>query len=182
MPSAAELLRRFIDQAARASEWSVEGLTDDEYFWEPAPDCWTIHRTDDGWRIDDRPQPPKVTTIAWRLVHMASCSAVYQSHTFGDRSMAWNEAPVPGDAMSAAAWLREANARFEAGLRDVTDDDLNELRPTHWGKQLPIWQLGASVAVDLVHHAGEIGVLRDLKRGGVRDEPYPEHHQDGREL
>ena len=22
----------------------LEGLTDDEYFWEPVRDCWTLHR------------------------------------------------------------------------------------------------------------------------------------------
>ena len=21
----------------------LEGLTDDEYFWQPVPDCWTVH-------------------------------------------------------------------------------------------------------------------------------------------
>ena len=22
----------------------LEGLTDEEYFWQPVPDCWTVHR------------------------------------------------------------------------------------------------------------------------------------------
>ena len=21
----------------------LDGLTDDEYFWQPVPDCWTVH-------------------------------------------------------------------------------------------------------------------------------------------
>ena len=46
------------------------GLSDDEYFWEPVPGCWTLHR--DG-RIDfasPPPQPEPVTTIAWRFAHV----------------------------------------------------------------------------------------------------------------
>ena len=25
----------------------LDGLTDDEYFWEPAPGCWSVRRRDD---------------------------------------------------------------------------------------------------------------------------------------
>jgi hypothetical protein len=52
----------------------LRGLTDDEYFWEPVPDCWSIRQTPDGtWGIDwawPTPDPPPVTTIAWRLAHI----------------------------------------------------------------------------------------------------------------
>ena len=26
----------------------LEGLTDDEYFWEPVPNCWTVRTAEDG--------------------------------------------------------------------------------------------------------------------------------------
>ena len=45
----------------------LAGLTDDEYFWEPVPGCWTIRRADSGdYRADhaDQPGTPPVTTIA----------------------------------------------------------------------------------------------------------------------
>src|SRR5918997_1403799 len=52
----------------------LRGLTDDEYFWEPVPGCWSVRRRDDGtWSMDwewPTPTPPPVTTIAWRLAHM----------------------------------------------------------------------------------------------------------------
>ena len=48
----------------------LDGLTDDEYFWQPVPDCWTLHpdgSIDFAYRP---PQPVPFTTIAWRLAHV----------------------------------------------------------------------------------------------------------------
>ena len=57
-----------------------EGLTDDEYFWEPAQPAWNVRpRTGEGqpgtgpFTVDfayPEPDPPPVTTIAWRLAHI----------------------------------------------------------------------------------------------------------------
>src|SRR5438094_144582 len=55
----------------------LEGMTDEEYFWEPAPDCWTIRRNGDGTFRGDGglifEATPPVTTIAWRLSHIVDC-------------------------------------------------------------------------------------------------------------
>jgi hypothetical protein len=49
----------------------LAGLSDDEYFWEPLPGCWSVRQSGDGrWRIDGdggggpAPDPVPVTTIA----------------------------------------------------------------------------------------------------------------------
>jgi len=57
-----------------------EGLTDDEYLWEPAQPAWNVRpRTGEGqpgtgpFTVDfayPEPDPPPVTTIAWRLAHI----------------------------------------------------------------------------------------------------------------
>ena len=51
----------------------LQGLTDDEYFWEPVPGCWTVTRDDEGWAATNDPEadPAPFTTIAWRLWHKA---------------------------------------------------------------------------------------------------------------
>src|SRR5690349_5344942 len=51
----------------------LDGLTDDEYLWEPVPGCWSVRRRGAGWfveRTHPAPTPPPVTTIAWRLAHL----------------------------------------------------------------------------------------------------------------
>src|SRR4051794_27161378 len=59
----------------------LDGLTDEQYFWEPVPDCWSIRPRGDRadapgtgeFTIDwafPAPDPAPVTTIAWRLAHI----------------------------------------------------------------------------------------------------------------
>src|SRR5512141_3068396 len=49
----------------------LDGLTDAEYFWEPAVNCWSIRRREDGSFCCDcapaEPSPPPVTILACRL-------------------------------------------------------------------------------------------------------------------
>ena len=48
----------------------LDGLTDDEYFWEPVPDCWTVHSDGGVDFVYPEPTPTPFTTIAWRLAHV----------------------------------------------------------------------------------------------------------------
>jgi hypothetical protein len=61
----------------------LDGLSDAEYFWEPAPDSWSIRPRgrshapiqagSGAFTIDfavPEPDPAPVTTIAWRLGHV----------------------------------------------------------------------------------------------------------------
>jgi hypothetical protein len=49
----------------------LSGLTDEEYFWPPVPDCWTLRARDGVFTMDRDPRDPEpVTTIAWRLAHL----------------------------------------------------------------------------------------------------------------
>ena len=61
----------------------LDGLTDEEYLWEPTPGAWNVHRRGEGstemqggtgpMTIDwayPVPEPTPVTTIAWRLAHI----------------------------------------------------------------------------------------------------------------
>ena len=65
----------------------VTGLSDEEYLWEPAEDCWTIHDAGDGLVTYDLkwppPKRPPLTTIAWRMCHIGiGCFAVRTSEYF----------------------------------------------------------------------------------------------------
>jgi len=74
----------------------LQGLTDDEYLWEPVDGAWSLRRDDDGIvRLEqtpvDPPVPP-VTTIAWRAVHLGR-------DVWGRRARAiFGPTPAPADA------------------------------------------------------------------------------------
>src|SRR5215813_6958826 len=74
----------------------LDGLTDEEYFWQPVPDCWTLSRRGRssapislgaGEFTWDYAEPPHesepVTTIAWRLAHLIVCFASTNGKHFG---------------------------------------------------------------------------------------------------
>ena len=71
----------------------LNGLTDDEYFWQPVPGCWTVSRRGQSKAPDsfgegeftmDYVRGPQdrepVTTIAWRLGHLTVLFAATNVH------------------------------------------------------------------------------------------------------
>src|SRR5439155_4170879 len=73
----------------------LDGLTDDEYFWEPVDGCWTVSRRGRSsapmsygsgaftWDYGECQDPEPVTTIAWRLGHLIVSFAESNAKRFG---------------------------------------------------------------------------------------------------
>ena len=120
-----------LDQAAR--HWTnqlrprFEGLTDEEYFWEPTPGAWNVHPRGQGTTeiqggsgeltIDfayPEPVPAPFTTIAWRLAHIivGVLGARVHSH-FGGPAVDYLSFDYAGTADEALAQLDEALRRLD---------------------------------------------------------------------
>ena len=171
MPSAADLLRRqWTSSCARLGE-RLEGLTEDEYRWEPVPGCWNVRPdpgSPSGWTVDYpagvHPVPPPLTTIAWRLLHISDGNSIYWEHAFGPRVRSFADLPPHGDAAGALAYLEESQRPVTATLAEVDDAQLDVLRPTHLGVEWPAHRVLALLVDEQVHHGAEVAVLRDLYR------------------
>ena len=165
---AVEILAAQMDEVWARFRGRLEGLEDNEFFWEPVPGCWTIHQAEYGrWWVDyetPAPEPPPLTTIAWRLVHVASCKVMYHEHAFGEGKLTWDDLTFPGTAAGAIAWLEEGHACLRAVLDTLSDADLDVSRATNWGEQWPTWRILWAMIDHDAHHGAEIGVLRDLYR------------------
>ncbi len=112
-------------------------------------------------------------TIGWRLLHLAVWTDIYREWTFTDRRPKAEEYDYPGNATDAVAWLEGANDAFANEVHSMSEDDIDSLRPTHYGKQRSAGDLIWDIAIEHTHHGAEIGVLRDLIRGRARDDWYP---------
>jgi hypothetical protein len=166
------------DEVWRRTRARLEGLTDAEYFWEPAPGCWSIRRRADGaWTADDplpRPDPEPFTTISWRLWHLVD---MYGE----DRAPRWLDLPPqgraigrddpegapPATAAAAVALLERAHERWDAHLHLADDDRLaqpvgNVAGPGFAGASRAAYVL--HMLDEFVHHGAEIALLRDLWR------------------
>ncbi|AUS77421.1 hypothetical protein C1701_02475 [Actinoalloteichus sp. AHMU CJ021] len=150
---------------------TLDGLTDEEFHWEPVPGCWTVRVGEDGAPMIDwqwpAPEPPPFTTIAWRLAHIAiPVLGLRASNHFGDGSLTLENAPWPMTAEEGVGLLREQYRAWRDGVAAL--DDAALLRPV--GPAEGPWaEHGMATLVlhinrEVIHHGAEIAVLRDLYR------------------
>lgn len=164
----------------------LDGLTDEEYFWEPVRGCWSIRRRGQsaapvavgaGEFVFEfaypAPDPAPVTTIAWRLalIIVGSFAARNGSHfggpALGDHeSQCWRNFTYAGTAERALEQLDETYAGWIAGVRGLGAEGL--ARPCGpaedpFGDE-PMAQLVLHINREVIHHGAEIALLRDLYR------------------
>jgi hypothetical protein len=168
MGRAVELLGREMAEAYELIRTRVDGLTNDEFWWEPVPGCWTVRRGEgERWAADYEipdPAPSPFTTIAWRLVHVAECKLMYHEYAFGDARLIWPDLDSPHTAAAAVRALEDGQALLVRDLESLDDADLDRPRMTNWGEEWPAWRIFWTMIHHDVHHGGEIGVVRDLYR------------------
>jgi uncharacterized damage-inducible protein DinB len=148
----------------------LEGLTDEEYLWEPVSGSWSLRPGPDGaWTWDfawSEPDPPPVTTLAWRLAHITVNDDRFRPWLGLARHRSRPQRTLPSTAGAALEAAEATKAERHEDLMDVTDADL-------WDKIGPIggpyadstrvsWVL--HVLDEAIHHGAEIALLRDLYR------------------
>ena len=156
----------------------LSGLTDDEYFWEPVPDCWTVRRRGTGSASADsnageftmdfdetRREREPVTTIAWRLAHLVVGLAETSGTHFGGPPADMTTFAFAGTADEALQQLDETHERWVEGVRSLGGAGLarpqGPTQPPEFA-DAPMARLVLYTHVEVVHHGAEICLLRDL--------------------
>jgi DinB superfamily len=162
----------------------LEGLTDEEYFWEPVDGCWSLRPAGDGrWQMDRPEQPTRTgafTTIAWRMTHISVevFESRYRAFFGGEGPDMWApgqrivaSGELPGSAAAAIAYLESAYTRWRDAIAGLSEQEL----------LAPLGAKGATFAEDpmaglvlhlnreTMHHGGEICLLRDLYRDTAKE-------------
>jgi hypothetical protein len=156
----------------------LEGLTDDEYRWEPVPGCWSVRpraastapiTAGAGDSVIEfaypPPDPEPVTTIAWRIGHLivGVFGARNASH-FGGPPMDYDTFDHPLTAADALDALDAGHARWSAAVRGLDADGLARLCGPAEGPyaEEPLATLVLHINREVIHHGAEIALLRDL--------------------
>ena len=166
----------------------LDGLTDDEFLWEPVPG-WSLRKRDDarspmaagaGETVADfeypEPDPAPFTTIAWRMAHMSI-------GVFGQRAA--NHFGVPGsveyhttdwalDAAGGLALLDHQYGAWIGGVRSLGRVGLDRQCGSYEGPfaEYSMAALVLHISREAIHHGSELCLLRDLYRathGGQDD-------------
>ena len=165
----------------------LDGLGDDEYRWEPVAGMASLRRRDEvrpgftaagaGEWVVEHPDPhdelPAMTTIAWRLAHIAvdifgrRASSHFGDGSFGRDAVEWRPAAAFGLAL-----LDEQHDLWVDGVRKLAPDDLG--RPVGPAEgpfaEHPFAALVLHITREAVHHGAETLVLRDLYRNRATPE------------
>jgi DinB superfamily len=163
----------------------LDGLTDEEYLWEPVPGCWSLRErgtptetTTVGtgqYRCEfvyPEPENPPVTTIAWRLAHViVGVFGERNASHFGGPPASWRDFSYAGTASEALAQLDDAYATWIKAVRGLGPDGL--IRPCGPAEgpyaDSPLAELVLHINREALHHGAEIALLRDLYRAKGHD-------------
>jgi hypothetical protein len=147
----------------------LDGLTDEEYFWEPVPGMWSIRPAGNGRFTADyaypEPSPAPATTIAWLLAHViVGCLGARAASHFGAPPAEYETWPYAGTADEALKQLDTVYAAWSTGVRGLSASDLD--RPAgpaegEWADS-PMSDLVLHINREVIHHGAEMARLRDL--------------------
>jgi DinB superfamily len=156
----------------------LEGLTDDEYFWEPVPGCWSVRprgtgtapvQAGSGAMVIDfampQPEPSPFTTIAWRLGHViVGVLAMRNAAHFGRAPADYQSFEYATTADEALAQLDAEYATWQAGVESLGEAGL--ARPCGDAEgpyaERSLAALVLHINREVTHHLSEVSLLRDL--------------------
>lgn len=146
----------------------LDGLTDDEYFWSPVPDAWSVRPGGDSAlrmdRVGPGPDPAAFTTIAWRLGHViVDVLAARNAAHFGAPPASYETWEYAASARTALDQLDAQVDVWLAGVRGLGNAGL----PVPLGAKepyphAPMADLVLHIHRELIHHLSEVCLLRDL--------------------
>lgn len=157
----------------------LDGLTDAEYLWEPVADSWTLRPTGDpaasplakgggDLAIDfayPEPEPPPVTTIAWRLGHIIVGVFGARAHShFGGPPADYDSWVYAATADEALTQLDSTYASWMDGVKGLSAEALEApVGPAEgpWAES-PMVDLVLHINREAIHHMAEVALLRDL--------------------
>jgi hypothetical protein len=149
----------------------LAGLTDDEYLWEPAPTVLTVRMkegvpTPDQLGMDPTGDVNPPRTLAWSVGHLASGTCERADYLVGDHRLQPGDLTWPMTAAEGVDFLRDGLSRWRSGVAQMSDADLDTVGrsafPRGLDPDLPLIEVVWWVNKELIYHASEIWLVRDL--------------------
>lgn len=160
----------------------LDGLTDDEYFWEPVPGAWSLRPRGTAvtsmaagagdmvidWAYPE-PSPAPFTTIAWRLGHViVGVLGMRSAAHFGRHTVDYASFSYAPTAAGALDQLQAELGIWLEGVRSLGEQGLDRPCGPAEGAfaDAPFAMLVLHINRELIHHLAEVSLLRDLYAHG----------------
>lgn len=115
-----------------------------------------------------------MTTIAWRLGHLIVGLGEMNGIYFGGAPTSVSTFEYAGTAQLALAQLDDAYGAWVTGIRAIGSEGLAELQGSRSPPEFaepPVARVVMYTSVEVVHHAAEVCLLRDLYLRNVPSRP-----------
>jgi uncharacterized damage-inducible protein DinB len=125
------------------------------------------------------------------LKHIGGWTHVYRAYAFDDEPEHWARTSWPRGLRDTVEtsndyvdeivrWIEDGLAQWDAGLSKLPDEALAEVRPVHWGQEMPLIRIVTLVSQHIAYHTGELNMLLSISRGEAWEwgEEVEENHID----
>ncbi|MFQ5977986.1 MAG: DinB family protein [Candidatus Heimdallarchaeota archaeon] len=143
----------------------LEIVSKEEAQWQPSSNAKTletIHQWNvqgNQWLEDGKFDP--LSTIEYKVLHLAQCKVMYDEYAFRERTLTWPELECP-EWPHSKEYLQKAQLALMASLQKLNDARLEEQVLTNWGEKWPIKQIIAVMIHHDAYHLGQICTVRNL--------------------
>jgi hypothetical protein len=155
----------------------LDTITDEAFLWEPVAGMWSVRRraaarsshpqgagdvvVDWTW---PPPDPPPMTTIAWRLAHLARVFGERAANHFGDGGVTPATIDWPPTAAAMIALIDRYHDQWVAGVRALDDAGLAAPCGPAEGPyaEHPMSALVLHIHREVLHHGAEVALMMDL--------------------
>ncbi len=155
----------------------LDSLTDEALHWEPVAGMWGVRRRADARSAlpqgaadvvmdydPDPPAPTPMTTIAWRLAHIAIVFGERAANHFGDGGITHGSTDWPLDTTGLLALVDDHHDRWVAGVDALGLDGLARPCGPAEGPYAaePLANLVLHINREVLHHGAEVALMMDL--------------------
>jgi hypothetical protein len=120
-------------------------------------------------------------SVLGTLKHAAGWSQVYRSYAFDQNPQHWTQIDWPHDLRDEIIiskrylndvidWFDKLHLMWMEALSTIGENQLDDLRPVHWGEQYPLYDIIVLIAGHHIYHAGELNQVLSIYRGEAWEE------------
>jgi uncharacterized damage-inducible protein DinB len=165
--SLVHLLKQELEKGCQELIMSIAEISKEEAQWRPSPRSMTLdtiknwNEKGNEWLTTQRLDP--ISTIEFKVIHIAQCKLMYDNYAFREGSLKWSEIESPEWPFSID-YLKETQAKLVESIQKLTDEKMEDLVSTNWGDLWSIKKIIFTMIQHDIYHLGQIGTIKHLYR------------------
>ena len=144
---------------------NLSEISTEEAKWKPTTNSKTYEVLNqwygkrNGWISEQFLDP--ISTIEFKVVHLAQNKQKYNEYAFREGSLNWTYLECP-EWPNCIDYLKKTQRSLVKSLQNLTDEQLDNMVPTHWGELWSIKRIISTMIYHDAYHFGQINTIKNL--------------------